>query len=128
MQILAESKQYIVFNEYETVLLRIKESQQQIQIGDFYGNPQMAVISKNEKFCVICGCGIIVYYLQKPFEEYEYHKQTSQWKEWGRVKDNEIWVESIKCVDDKIIEIEKENGEIVEFEVYGNHDIGEKTL
>ena len=37
MQILAESKKYIVFYEFETVILEIKESQQRILIGDFYG-------------------------------------------------------------------------------------------
>lgn len=118
MQILAESKLYKVFNEYETVILQIKESQQQIQIGDFYGDPQMALISKDEQFCAMCGCGIIIYYLHKPFEDYEYQKETAQWKEWGRIKGDEIWVEGIKCIDDKTIEIEIESGESVELDVY----------
>lgn len=119
MQILAESKKYIVFYEFETVILEIKESQQRILIGDFYGEPQMAVISENEHFCAMCGCGIIIYYLQPPFIEYEYHKQTNQWKEWGRTKQGEdIWVESIKCIDNCNLEIETELGQIITINVY----------
>lgn len=92
-------------------MLEIKESQKTLQIGDFYGNAEMAIISEDEKFCAICGCGIIVYFFQEPFEEYEYHKETSQWKEWGRKKESEeIWIENIK--------IENENGEVVVINVY----------
>lgn len=68
MNLLAESKHYIVYSEYETVILQIKESQRKIQIGDFYGDPQMAVISEDETFCVMCGCGVILYYLREPLK------------------------------------------------------------
>ncbi len=70
MQILAESKNYIVFHEYEMVILKIKKLEKEILIGDFYGEPQMAVISQQETYCAICGCGVIIYYLQPPFIEY----------------------------------------------------------
>lgn len=112
MSILAESKKYIIFNDYETVILKIKELNKEILIGDFYGDPQMAIISRNETICVMCGCGIIIYYLQEPFEKYEYNKQASQWREWGRTPGEEIWVENIKFIDDKTLEIETENNEL----------------
>jgi len=119
MNLLAESKQYIIFNEYETVMLKIKESQKMIQIGDFYGNPQMAIISDDEKFCVMCGCGIIIYYLREEFEEYQYHKKTSQWVEWGRSTANgDIWVENVKCLNDQQIEILTEDGKILKLNIY----------
>ncbi len=119
MQILTESKNYIVFFEFETVILKIKESGKEILIGDFYGEPQIAVISDDERFCAMCGCGVIIYYLQPPFIEYEYHKQTSQWKEWGRTKpDEDIWVENIRCINNFILEIETEFGKIIRINPY----------
>lgn len=118
MKILTESKNYIVFYEFEAVILEIKESKDKILIGDFYGEPQMAIISEQEDFCAMCGCGVIIYYLQPPFMEYEYHKQTQQWKEWGRINQKEIWVETIKYVNHFILEIETELGEIIRINPY----------
>lgn len=119
MQVLAESKNYIIFFEFETVMLKVKESKEEILIGDFYGEPQMAVISEDEHFCAICGCGVIIYYLRPPFIDYEYHKQTNQWKEWGRVKSEEdIWVERIKCIDNFVLEMETELGEKIKINPY----------
>lgn len=118
MQILAESKKYIIFNEFETVILKIKKNKKLVQIGDFYGEPQTAAISENEEFCVMGGCGVIVYYLKEPFEEYEYNKFSSQWREWGRKKENEIWIDNLKCSDNKTIEIETENGDVYSISAY----------
>lgn len=118
MQILAESKKYIIFNEYESVILKFKKNNKLVQIGDFYGEPQAAAISENEEFCVIGGCGVIVYYLKEPFEEYEYNKFSPQWKEWGRIKENEIWIDNLKCNNNKTIEIETENGDVYSISAY----------
>ena len=60
MQVLTESKNYIVFYEFESVILKIKKSKKEILIGDFYGEPQMALISEKEDFYAMCGCGIII--------------------------------------------------------------------
>ena len=42
MDLLAESEHYMVYGEYENVMMIIKASQKKILIGDFYGNPQGA--------------------------------------------------------------------------------------
>ncbi len=60
MNILTESEHYRIYNEYENVIMEIKKSHKKIQIGDFYGDPQMAIISEDEKVCVMC-----VIYLQE---------------------------------------------------------------
>lgn len=118
INILAESEHYRVYNEYENVIMEIKKSHRKIQIGDFYGNPQMAIISEDEKVCVMCGCGIIIYYLREPFREYEY-RHTQQWKEWGRNNSGaEMWVESIRYIDNKTIEIVAESGDICQLNIY----------
>ncbi|MBQ7775649.1 MAG: hypothetical protein IJ379_06985 [Lachnospiraceae bacterium] len=111
--ILAESKNYIIFGEYETVTLVIKETGRRLQIGDFYGDPEMAVISEDERYCVMCGCGVIVYCLEEPFQEYRYHTETQQWREWGREQDAIVWVESVRFVDAETIEVVLEDGKRV---------------
>lgn len=119
MEILTESEHYIVYNEYENVIMEIKESHKKIQIGDFYGDPQMAIISPDEKACVMCGCGIIIYYLKEPFKEYKYHIKTEQWWEWGRNdKEEDIWVERVSWIDSKIIEIVAESGERYQLNIF----------
>lgn len=113
MNILVESKNYIVYKEYELVMMKIKKSQRTVRIGDFYGDVQMAIISPNENFCAMCGCGVIIYYLNEPFKDYEYHIRTRQWREWGRDSGGmEIWVNSIKYIGDDVIEIVAEDGNI----------------
>ena len=115
MYLLAESEHYIVYSEYETVTMEIRESHRKIKIGDFYGDPEMAVISDDEKFCAMCGCGVIVYYLKEPFREYEYNVQTDQWREWSR--NGDVWFEDIRCINSETIELLKEGGEKIEFHV-----------
>ena len=120
MERLAESTNYIIFYEYETVLLKIKNTFGFSVIGDFYGNPQFAVISKNEKFCVMGGAGIIIYFLTEPFEEYQYNTHSEQWKEWGRGQNDcdTIWVNKIVFIDDRNIEIEFEDMQKLVLDVY----------
>ena len=42
------------------------------------------------------GCGIIIYYMEEPFEEYKYNKLTKQWKEMFREHGREWWIESME--------------------------------
>lgn len=113
--ILAESKNLLVKNEYEKVFLIFKSNRRKIYIGDFYGDPQAAVISNDERFCVMVGCGLIIYYLQEPFEEFRYNVSTRQWKELFREKGKEWWIENVELIDDSTIiftveEVDTENG------------------
>jgi len=112
--ILAESKNIIAINEYEKVFLNFKNSNKRVYIGDFYGNPQVAVISKDESFCVMAGCGLIIYYIKEPFEEFSYNELTSQWKELFREEGKEWWIEDVAVIDNSTIiftvEEDSENG------------------
>ena len=96
-EVLAESKKYVVSYEYETVSLQIKRKGKEIIIGDFYGDPTTAFISNDESYCVMGGCGLIIYYLKEPFMEYEYYKTTNQWKEIFRKKDEIWWISRIEA-------------------------------
>ncbi len=115
MQILYENEFYKVENEYETVYLYDKIKKFSICTGDFYGDVYCAEIDKNNKFLVMCGCGIIIYYLKKPFKEYSYNTKTSQWKEFYR--NGDIWFEKIKFIDNNIICVEDETSKEYFFEV-----------
>ena len=105
---LAESKHYIIESEYETVYLYNKEDSSRTVIGDLYGDPEGAVIDKNERFAVIYGEGVIIYRLRPPYQEYLRCTVSPQWIEIGR-DDNVMWVESAVIDADKLI-IECEDG------------------
>lgn len=113
--ILAESKNLLIINEFEKVFLKFKNSNRKVYIGDFYGDPQAAAISNDERFCVMVGCGLIIYYLQDPFEEFIYNTSTRQWKELFRECGKEWWIDDVKAVDNSTImftveEADLENG------------------
>lgn len=110
--ILAESKNFVVINEYEKVFLNFKSRNRKIYIGDFYGDPQAAAISKNESFCVMIGCGLVIYYLHEPFEEYSYNVSTKQWKELFRESGEEWWIEEVEIIDNSTIMFTVEGADI----------------
>lgn len=98
---LAKSKNYRLLGDYEHAMLRFNDgSRGDRYIGDFYGDVQCALFSKDEKLCIMGGCGIIIYFLKEPFSEYSYHSENgSQWKEYGRNKNRIIWVEDLHLID-----------------------------
>ncbi len=106
---LTESTHYEIYGEYELVILKIKDSKREVMIGDFYGDVEKVIISSNEQYCIMAGCGIIVYSLKEPFERYEYEKNTTQWKEWCR--DGDVWIEDI-ILEGNILTIHIEADEI----------------
>ncbi len=113
--ILAESNNFVVMNDYEVVSLHFKNSTREISIGDFYGDPRAAALSPDESFCIMVGCGLIIYYLHEPFEEYRYNASTKQWKELFREQDKIWWIEHVEIIDNSNIlftveEADTENG------------------
>lgn len=101
--ILAESKNLLITNEYEEVFLNFKISNKKVYIGDFYGDPQAAAISNDESFCVMVGYGLIIYYIQEPFQEFSYNKSTKQWKELFREDGKEWEIEDVEVMDNSTI-------------------------
>jgi len=92
---LVQSEKYIISYEYEIITLTIKKSGRKIIIGDFYGDPEVAFISDDESYCVIGGCGLIIYYLKEPFCEFRYNIDSNQWKEIFREPKDIWWVVDI---------------------------------
>jgi len=91
---LAQSTNYLVEHEYETVFLKTGDNRTTV-IGDFYGDPEVAIIDKAERWCAMAGCGLIVYWLNEPFTEYHYQTPSSQYFELNRYLPDIWWIESI---------------------------------
>jgi hypothetical protein len=106
--ILTQSGRYLISNSYETVYLEFDN--RKVCIGDFYGDPEGAIIDKNETWVCIYGAGLILYYLKEPFSEYNIgrNKTQTQWKEWGCKGKNIIWIKNIHQVNDHTLQIEYE--------------------
>ena len=99
--VLARSKNYEVSYEFEVVYLaRFSSPRRNVVIGDFYGDPASAIIDKEERSVIMIGCGMIIYNLSKPFEPYQYHLQSSQWKELFRNSGEQWWIETIVQKDE----------------------------
>ena len=119
MNVLAESDNFQVYNEYERVFLNIKQISKVVYIGDFYGDPQVALISEDEQYCVMGGAGIIIYYLNEPYEEYSYNVKSVQWNEWGRENPEDTkWVENIFLIDSEHVGVETEDMEQFTLDVF----------
>ena len=73
-------------------------------IGEFYGDLNIAIISRNERYFVIGEEGIIVYYLNKLYDKCS-DKQSNHYFVWGRDNEKTIWVEDIEQIDDNHIKI-----------------------
>jgi hypothetical protein len=106
--ILAESRNYKVISEFETVWLsrkagwirrRVDESST-IIIGYFYGDPKGAIITTDESCVIMYGRGLIIYRLQEPFEPFAYDVETPQWSELLREvshgMDKSWWIDSLE--------------------------------
>ena len=98
MSLLAESEHYRVEHEFEVVTLHDLRHGRFVRIGDFYGDPEAAVIDQQERWVVMIGCGLILYYLHEPFLPYIYDKCNHQWVEMFRDPSDIFWITSVKQV------------------------------
>lgn len=119
-QLLAISENYMITHSHETVYLTSQNKSilaNEIEIGDFYGNPEIAIIDENEKWCVSAGCGFIVYYLNEPFSSYSYNKINQQYDEYYRNPPDIWWIIDIKQISPTKILLIKEYGEQYIFDI-----------
>lgn len=94
---LAESENYKVTSEYESVSLHFKKRlmKKPLFIGDFFGDPECAMISRDEKYVVMAGCGLIIYKLQEPFAPYGENDIPGQFFEFFRDPSNNWWINGL---------------------------------
>ncbi len=118
--LLAESKKYIISNEYETAYLIDKQSGRKIsEIAEMYGDPAAAKISGDEKFCVVIGCGAVVYWLKMPFEDISESRICRQC--YSVLPD--IWFEEIVSMDNGKIMLRSESNVLYEIDVYTGNTV-----
>lgn len=98
---LAESENFKVTSEYEYVTLHFKNNLfvKSVYIGDFYGDPDCAIISRDEKYFVVAGCGLVIYKLKEPFKEYSDEENSDQYSEFFRKPDNIWWIKELHQTD-----------------------------
>jgi len=95
-KILAESKNYKIVSEYEYITLHFKNAfNTTVYVGDFYGDPDCAIISKDEKYIVIGGCGLIIYFLKKPFVAFGSFSNENQYSEFFRETSDCWWISEL---------------------------------
>lgn len=65
-QELARSAQYIVQHEYEQAKVMATDGRQ-ASLGEFYGDPAVALIDVHEQWCAVAGEGLVICRLGQPF-------------------------------------------------------------
>ncbi|MBC9229486.1 hypothetical protein HI850_009120 [bacterium SPL81] len=111
---LTESDHYKIIHLYEAVFIAPIDSNninEYTEIGDFYGEPEVAIIDQNEKWCAIGGCGLIIYFIQEPFTPYQYDQKCSQYFEIHRSPPAIWWIEDLQQISPSQILITLENSE-----------------
>lgn len=111
---LTQSQNYKIIHFQETVYLAPLQSNcisEYIEIGDFYGNPEVAIIDHDEKWCAIGGCGLIIYFIKEPFILYQYGQQTFQYFELHRNPPSIWWIDALQQISPSKILITLENAE-----------------
>lgn len=108
---LAASKHFVISHEYETVWLD-RENGSRVSIGDFYGDPTVALIDLEERWCALGGAGVIVYFLDEPFFAYEYGTNAGQWCEIGREQESLWHVAAIEQTGPSSVSVRLENGKL----------------
>lgn len=98
--LLAQSRHFKVLHEFETVYLEL-ESGERIVIGDFYGNPSGALIDWAEKWCLVYGKHLLLYYLKPPFSPFAWGSATEQYQ----VLFERWWFESAYQTGDDVVRL-----------------------
>lgn len=63
---LARSADYIVQHEYEHATVTAADGRH-ASLGEFYGDPAVALIDINEQWCAVAGEGLVLCRLKQPF-------------------------------------------------------------
>lgn len=103
--ILAQSSDYMIYNEYEAVYLVNNNIPQKICIAEMYGDPSGAYISDDEKYCIIFGCGVVVYMIEPLKDCMEKERE----KRFDFFIDDKIWFSAVLYADTHTVILKSEN-------------------
>lgn len=75
---LARSAAYIVQHEYEQASVIAADGRRQ-ELGEFYGDPAVALIDGHEQWCAVAGEGLVICLLEQGFGQcVEYYRQPGE--------------------------------------------------
>ena len=98
-RLLAQSEKFKILSEFETVELvisypNILKQNRAVYMGDFYGDPTCALISRDEKYLVVGGNGLLIYTLSEPFPS-ALKTDNKHFKELFRDPKNTWWIDTV---------------------------------
>lgn len=97
---LARSADYIVQHEYEHASVTAADGRH-ASLGEFYGDPAVALIDINEQWCAVAGEGLVLCRLKQPFGQcVEYFRQP------GKVR----WITDLRQTGPFALEWRDEDG------------------
>lgn len=89
--LLARSNRFIVYNCYEDAYLKNVDTKEIIELGDFYGDPEIAMIDTDESFCIVAGGDKICIY-QIEAKQYKVMECRPEWIASMNQEDSEITI------------------------------------
>ena len=101
MRALARSRHYVVEHEYESAWVAGPDGCR-VAIGEFYGDPAVAVIDMAERWCAVAGEGVIVCSLVPGGERVDYFRSA----------DETVWVSSLRQTGAFSLELRCEDGAV----------------
>ena len=97
---LARSAAYIVQHEYEQARVTAADGRQ-ASLGEFYGDPAVALIDIHEQWCAVAGEGLVLCQLEQGFGQcMEYYRQP------GEVR----WITALRQTGPFALEWQDEDG------------------
>jgi hypothetical protein len=95
-------------------------SRRPVSVGNFYGDAEFALIDRNERFVVTGGCGIVIYFLREPWDDYFINKKTDQWIKLG-IGDADIYYDAVRQISDTVIEITDADNNIFTYDLENDY-------
>ena len=97
---LARSADYIVQHEYEQARVTAVDGRH-ASLGEFYGDPAVALIDINEQWCAVAGEGLVLCRLGQPFgQSAEYFRQPGE----------TVWITDLRQTGPFALEWQDEDG------------------
>ena len=98
---LARSRRYLVEHEYESASVTGPDGFR-MPIGEFYGDPAVALIDAEERWCAVAGEGVIVYRLGAAGAGVEYFRSAGE----------TVWVTGLRQAGTFALELLCEDGAV----------------
>ena len=97
---LARSAGYIVQHEYEQATVTAADGRQ-ASLGEFYGDPAVALIDIHEQWCAVAGEGLVLCRLTQPF---------GQCAAYFREPGETVWITGLRQTGPFALEWQDEDG------------------